>query len=49
MKKLMFFAAMVVALFASCSSDEEPISGGNDTAKTVSLSINASLACRFRA
>ncbi len=48
MKKLMFFAAMVVALFASCSSDDEPISGGNGTAKTVSLSINADLAAASR-
>ncbi len=48
MKKLMFFAAMVVALFASCSSDDEPVNAGNDTAKTVSLSINADLAAASR-
>ena len=48
MKKLMFFAAMVVALFASCSSDDEPVNTGNGTAKTVSLSINADLAAASR-
>ena len=48
MKKLMFFAAMVVALFASCSSDDEPVNTGGGTAKTVSLSINADLAAASR-
>ncbi len=48
MKKLMFFAAMVVALFASCSSDDEPVNTGEGTAKTVSLSINADLAAASR-
>ncbi|MDY3248198.1 MAG: hypothetical protein SOX17_06865, partial [Prevotella sp.] len=48
MKKLMFFAAMVVALFASCSSDDEPVNAGDGTAKTVSLSINADLAAASR-
>lgn len=48
MKKLMFFAAMVVALFASCSSDDEPVNTGNGTAKTVSLSINADLVAASR-
>lgn len=48
MKKLMFFAAMVVALFASCSSDDEPVNTGDGTAKTVSLSINADLAAASR-
>lgn len=48
MKKLMFFAAMVVALFASCSSDDEPVNTGNGTAKTVSLSINTDLAAASR-
>lgn len=48
MKKLMFFAAMVVALFASCSSDDEPVNAGDGTAKTVSLSINADLVAASR-
>lgn len=44
----MFFAAMVVALFASCSSDDEPVNTGDGTAKTVSLSINADLVAASR-
>lgn len=44
MKKLMFFAALVVmAMFASCSDTTEVV-GGNDVAgKKVTLSINADL------